>query len=553
MSGKIFWLIAFFAALYVFALGRAALDPKDEGRYAEIPREMLATHDFVTPRLDGVNYFEKPPLIYWIEAGSQKLLGRSEWAVRAPVAGFALLGVLMTYGAARRLWGEGAGIGAAAALGVSAFYCAYSHILSLDLAVAVLIAGTLYCFILGIREPAGPKRRAWFYGLYVCSALATLTKGPIGFLLTGAVMFFWLLLCRQWKRLLPLYLPTGIVLFLLVAAPWHLLAAHRNPSWAHFYFIHENWERFTTTEHGRKGPFYYFIPEIFPGTFPWFGFIGAACAWALRGGWKRRTEPQNAERWYFLIWAALIFLFFSKSQSKLPGYVLPCFLPLGVMYGAWFAEVWEDGENALRRTKAGMLWFTGFCFVLAAAAVVAVSLPGTFKIDAWQAAGLRKYAFALAAALCAGAISVIRSRRRGDVRAALISMGITGAMLLGVVELASPFLFKPGTKALALVVPPDARVYSYREFFHDFLYYSQRQVDIVDYVGELEPENDPSPAAAAHFVNDADFLQAWAEPRNTYAVVRRQDSAALLGELKEKGLRYRLIGETAAHYLVSNQ
>ena len=271
-----------FGILYFAVLGRAPLDPKDEGRYAEIPREMLATGDWVTPRLDGVNYFEKPPLMYWAVAASESVFGPAEWAVRAPVALFGLAGVLITYAAARGLYGRAAGLAAAVVLGTAVFYAALSRILVLDMAVSVLMSATLFCFILGVREAPGARRRWFFMGLYASAALATLTKGLIGFLLTGAVMFLWLLLFRQWKRLRPMHLPSGILLFLAIAAPWHLLAAQRNPGWAHFYFIHEHWERFTTTEHGRIGPWYYFIPIVVGGLFPWIGFLGPAVRRARR-------------------------------------------------------------------------------------------------------------------------------------------------------------------------------------------------------------------------------------------------------------------------------
>ena len=125
----------------------------DEGRYAEVPREMIATGDWVTPRLDGVNYFEKPPLMYWAVAACLRVLGPGELSVRLAPPVFALGGVLLAYAAARRLFGRPAGIGAAVVLGTSAFYAGLARLLILDMAVSVLMSATLFCFILGIREP----------------------------------------------------------------------------------------------------------------------------------------------------------------------------------------------------------------------------------------------------------------------------------------------------------------------------------------------------------------------------------------------------------------
>ena len=205
-----------FALLFGAQLGRAPLANPDEGRYAEIPREMLASSDWVTPTLNGVPYFEKPPLMYWAVAGSMRAFGSHELALRIVPAAFALAGVLLTYLAGRQLYGGTVGLAAAIVLGTSLLYFALSQLLLLDMAVAVLMSATLFCFMLGVREPAGRSRRLWFYGLYVAAALATLTKGLIGFMLPGAVMFSWLLVFNQWHRLRPFYQPSGLALFAAV-------------------------------------------------------------------------------------------------------------------------------------------------------------------------------------------------------------------------------------------------------------------------------------------------------------------------------------------------
>ena len=155
-------LLLAFGALYFFRLGSYPLSNPDEGRYAEIPREMLATGDWVTPRLNGVNYFEKPPLVYWATAVMEKIFGQNEWAVRAVPVLFALWGVLITYAAGRRLHGREAGLLAAIVLGTSLLWFVVGHIPLLDTAVSVLMAQALFAFLLGVREPAGATRRGLF-------------------------------------------------------------------------------------------------------------------------------------------------------------------------------------------------------------------------------------------------------------------------------------------------------------------------------------------------------------------------------------------------------
>ena len=350
-------LSVIFGAILAWRLGSAPLRNPDEGRYAEIPREMIATGDWVTPRLNGVPYFEKPPLVYWAVAACEEVLGPSEWSLRLTPALFALGGILAAYGAARRIYGRDAGFWAAIVLGTSLLYLALGELLILDMVVSVLMSATLFCFILGVREPPGAARRWLFYGLYASAALATLTKGLMGFLVTGAVMFLWLAIFNQWRRLRPLHLPSGIVLFLAIAAPWHLLVSSRNPGWAHFYFVYEHWERFTNAGHGRYQPFWFFIPIVLLGLFPWTGFLWSSFRDALAGGWARRSE--NAVAWFFVTWAAFIFLFFSESQSKLIPYILPVFPPIAVLVGRWLGAVLPSPE-AFSRMRGG-LGCSGFC------------------------------------------------------------------------------------------------------------------------------------------------------------------------------------------------
>lgn len=549
MSGKIcVGLTLVFGALYFFALGRAPLANPDEGRYAEIPQAMLVTHHWVTPRLDGIDYFEKPPLMFWVEAVAQKVFGRSERAVRAPVAVLALLGVLMTYGVVARRFGQAEGVAAAVVLGSSSFYAAFSHILSLDLAVAILISATLFAFFLAVHEPPGPRRRRLFYAMYACAALATLTKGLIGVLLTGAVMLLWLAVCGQWKRLRPLHLPSGLLLFFALALPWHILIALHNPTWARFYFVHEQWLRFFTHVHHRAGPPYYFLPEVLPGFFPWFGCLFAALAAAGRP----RARP---DRWFFVLWAAFIFLFFSASQSKLPGYILPVFPPLAVLIGIWLAEVWRRPEpDGRRRTGVGVGCFVALAWLLAAAVLVAVRHPVRFRLADWQAAALRPAATGLALILAAGGAIAAVSWLRREIRFAFVIMALTGGLMVADLALAMPYLIKPGTKPLALLTaklarPQDA-VVCYRDYFPDFTFYARRTVGLVDYVGELEPYNDPRGRARAQFIDDITFRMLWNGPRRFFVVGTKKNLRGLLGE---PGFHYKLLAETRDDYLISNR
>jgi 4-amino-4-deoxy-L-arabinose transferase-like glycosyltransferase len=536
-----------FGLLLAFRLGAYPLANPDEARYAEIPREMVASGDWVTPRLDGVVYFEKPPLVYWVTAASLTLFGPDETAMRAGPALFALLGVLATYAAARRLHGRTAGLVAATVLATSTLYFALGRILILDMAVSVLMSTALFCFILGVREAPGARRRWLFYGLYASMALATLAKGLIGFLVTGAVMFTWLLLFNQWHRLRPLYLPTGAALFLALAAPWHLLAALHNETWAHRYFVYEHWLRFTTAAADRPGPWWYFIPVVLLGVFPWTGFLWPAWRDALRGGWAARKE--KADQWFFATWVGFVFLFFSASHSKLVPYVLPVFPALAVMTGAWLAREMERDDARLR---GGIGVFSLVCGVLA------IGLIGVFQTDVIrheeQAAALWPYACALAALLLAGGIAAPWITKTHRPRAALAVVGATAVLFFGTLALAAPYLQRVGTTELAAIVRaqarPGDRIVHFHDFFHDFTFYTGRLVDVADGRTELELEEDAAARASGRFYDLDEFRRHWAGPERVWVVLRQRDLPELTAD---PAFRYHLLGQTRIHYLLSNR
>jgi len=546
-------LVVLFGALFAWRLGTAPLVNPDEGRYAEIPREMVASGDWVTPRLDGVPYFEKPPLMYWAVAACEKLLGPSEWSVRLAPALLAIGGILMTYGAARRILGRDAGFWAAIVLGTSLLYITFVHLLGLDMAVSVFMSAGLFCFIAAVREQPGRARRILFWGLYAGAALATLTKGLIGFLLPGAVMFLWLLLLGQWKRLRPFYLPSGLVIFAAIAAPWHFLVSRSNPGWAHFYFIFEQFERYSDKGHGRYQPVWWFIPILALGLFPWTGFIWSAFRDSLAGGWSRRRE--NADAWFFAIWAGFIFLFFSASKSKLIPYILPVFPPIAVVVGGWLAATLPR-PDAFARMKPGLRVFAFLCGLIAAALGVAVLRPGLIR-DAASAFALRPFAGILAAMLVVGGWRALVPRGGpGSARGAVIAMTATVVFLIGIVVVALPDIDVRSTKDVALpakaLVKPGDRVYAYHGFFHDFTYYTGASVGLVNYTDELGVEMqflDPE-ARKAKFIDDAEFRSEWAGSGRVFAVARIRDTGELFAD---PTFHYYVVAKGQHHELFSNQ
>jgi 4-amino-4-deoxy-L-arabinose transferase-like glycosyltransferase len=332
--------------------GLPLMDP-DEGRYAEIPREMLERGDLITPTLNYVKYFEKPPLLYWINAASLKIFGQNEFAARFPSAMCGLLTVLATYIIARKLYGRRAALISAVVLGTSAGFVLQSRIILTDMLLTFCLTAALGSFIVAAQREGRRSRALPWYLFYLFCALATLAKGLIGMVFPAGIIFFYLLLSRRWRLLPEMRLPSGLLLFLAVAAPWFVAVSLRNPEFAHFFFIHEHFQRFTSTVHGRYQPFWFFIPVLFATMLPWSFFIPGA----LGRAWRDRSHEDGRAGMFLLIWTALIFMFFSKSNSKLIPYILPIFPPLSILIAHRFNLI-SDGRAREIKGASFMLGMT---------------------------------------------------------------------------------------------------------------------------------------------------------------------------------------------------
>jgi 4-amino-4-deoxy-L-arabinose transferase-like glycosyltransferase len=319
--------------------GLPLIDP-DEGRYAEIPREMLERGDLITPTLNYVKYFEKPPLLYWINAASLKIFGVNEFAARFPSALCGLLTVLATYIIARRLYGRRAALISALILGTSAGFVLQSRIILTDMLLTFCLTAALGSFIVAAGREGRRSRALPWYLFYLFCALATLAKGLIGMVFPAGIIFFYIVLSRRWRLLSEMRLIPGLLLFLAVAAPWFVAVSLRNPEFAHFFFIREHFERFTSTVHGRYQPLWFFVPVLLGTMLPWSFFIPTA----LFKAWRDRHHDEGQAGMYLLIWTALIFLFFSKSNSKLIPYILPIFPSLAMLIGHRI-DVMSDGRG----------------------------------------------------------------------------------------------------------------------------------------------------------------------------------------------------------------
>ncbi len=353
--------------LLVLEPGKVPLFEPDEGRYGEIPREMLASGDFLTPRLNGVLYFEKPPLYYWSVAASMAVLGPTELAVRLPGKLAAVSMVLVAVAFARRRWGARTGLLAGLILATSLLLVALARIALIDPMLSAALSAATFAFAAFAESDAAREarqaRRA-LYGFHAACAAAILLKGLIGIVLPGGAIVLWTLVTGRWRTLGRVFSPGPLLLFFVLAVPWHVAMALRHPDFLQFYFVHEHFQRFATTEHRRTGPLLYFVPVLAAGFLPWTGFFGRFReAWPgfSRGAWRAR-----ATEGLLWSWSVVVFVFFSASKSKLIPYVLPIWPALSVLLALGIERARARGAEFRGDRRA-----TAACFGLlfAAAAV----------------------------------------------------------------------------------------------------------------------------------------------------------------------------------------
>lgn len=474
-------LTVLIALFFSFMLGNRALSVPDEGRYVEISREMAVTGDYLTPRLNGVKYFEKPPLFYWLEAFMVNRLGLGEFTLRLWPALFALAGCLCVYGAGRRLFGRRTGIVAAIILATSLLYYGLSRVIILDMPVTVLLTASLLSFLVGMHEAPGLRRRLVLWAFYAFAALAVLTKGLIGVIIPGMAILAWIALLGEWRMLRSMHLPSGLAVFLLIAAPWHVLASRANPEFFDFYFVREHFLRYLTTVHHHYRPAWYFIPVVLGGLFPWSAFLVQAVRHSLPATWRERHE--HRESLFLLLWAGLVFLFFSASSSKLAPYILPVFPPLALLTGRYLADAWESRD--FPGVRAG---YRGLLIVALLLCALLLIAPFLAPREAVQALGRYRYALALTLAVGAAA-AWLQAERRGP-RRAFLTLAAASALFLLLVNAAAPALDVRSIKPLARALKPLLRgtdeVASYATYYQDLPVYLEKRITIVDWKGELE-------------------------------------------------------------------
>jgi len=564
MSNKIqiVGVLLLFAAVYVGSLFSPGLQDDADSTHGEAAREMYVTHDFVTLKINGNRYLEKAPLMYWVVALSYFFFGVNEFAAHLPVAVSMLLLVLLAMRWGRRAFGESAAVYGGLFMATTAGCFLFTRILIPESSLSLFIAAAFYFFATALED-----RVAWrWYAAYASMALAVLTKGLLVLVVVGGAAFLYIAISSEWRRWREFRLFTGLLLFLVIAAPWHILAGIRNPHFFWFYFVNEHFMRFL----GKRIPkdynkqtnsLYWTLHLVW--LFPWSLYLPVALRrpvanWIAR---RKQTQPAPAQPLNFrsrtqllcLLWAGVTLVFFSFSTNQ-EYYTFPAYFPILLLIAErlsdeeeWGAKkwlVWTSGVLALlciasAAVLAAGLWSSrNLPFVPDIGTVLAkpnlqaetLSMGHMLDLTGESFAALRLPAILAAIVLLIGPACAFWLRQRGKQVAATWATAATMAVFLIAAHIAlvrfDPFL---GSRSMAREIAPELRpddrvmIYGDQSFGSSLLFYLRRPIELVNGNTTSMWWGATYPDAPHIFIDDQQLLQVWDSRQRVYLFVPQHE------------------------------
>lgn len=472
------FLVIFSLLLFFPGLGARGLWAPVEPRYAEIARVMLERGEWIIPTINGKLYTDKPILYFWLVLLGSKLLGGvTEWSIRLPSALSAVGLVLSTYALGRELLGARQGFLGAVVLATSARFLWEGRWAHTDMLFTLFFTLSLYFWARAKWRIGRPWSFVLAYGLM---GLATLTKGLIGIVLPGLILFFFVALRREWRSILAWRIPSGIAIFLLVTLPWFVqVSLATGGRWLEEFILVHHVQRYTAGA-GHRQPIYYYLLNFPADLLPWTLFFLPAIA----AYWPRRKMLREPIVLYFFLWFLVVFLFFSFSDTKRALYLLPLFPPATLWLGSYFDRLIEGqiAQGALYRWSAHVLvhalWIAG----LALPVLASIFEPRAFWLSFLPAAAMTIGGWL-------GVASGLRRRPSGvfffTALTVLFSMVYASLWVFPFVDpLKSPRAFASEVNRL---VPSDLALYIYANTMNDFNFYAKREViPVVSSPAEIE-------------------------------------------------------------------
>lgn len=521
-------LVVALGVIWFAPLGWRHLVPSDEGRYAEMAREMFVTGDWITPRYNGYKYFEKPPLQTWANALTFAWFGIGEWQARLYTALTGFVGVLLVGYTGKRVFNAAAGFGAALVLASAPYWQLMGHFNTLDMGLSFWMELTL-CSLLLAQRPGTTARaaRGWMWLCWASMALAMLSKGLIAILLPGAVLVLYTLIERDWALWKRLQLASGLVILFAIATPWFVLVQQRNPEFLNFFFIVQQFARYLTPEQNRPGPFYYFVWVLLVGFLPWLSL-------AVQSVRHARALPRHPSGFspvtLLLVWAGFIFVFFSASHSKLVSYVLPIAPALALVIGAYLPQV----PRATWRRH-----LIGYALLLVAVAIGSIFIArfGDARTPNVLYREFRVWVFAaVGVAFALTLVALWLERRCRRLAPSAIAFGLAWVMLATIAgtghdtfgRQSSGALLAPAVKAALAQLPADTPFYAVDVLDHTLPFYVGHTTIMVASPDELRFGVTQEPQKWVPTIDE--WVRRWKADRYAVAEMRPSRYDALVAE-----------------------
>ena len=524
----------------------------DEGRYAEIPREMLQGGDWVIPHLNGLAYVEKPPLQYWATAASFAMFGLNEFSARVYGALAAFGTVALVWLLGTRLWGQEVGWRASAVLSGMLIFVALGQVLTLDMSLTFYMTLSLVGFLLAqhAAEGSAPGDRSaaprrWMLLAWTGAALGVLTKGLVAAAIPAAVLALYSIAMRDvapWRRL---NVSWGLPLFLILTVPWHWLAALRLHDFLQFFIVHEHLARYLTPSADRQEAWWFFGAVFLAGSVPWT----LPTLRVVVGGWRQRGGSLGKFRpgLFLWIWVVFVGVFFSLSDSKLMPYILPAMPPLAILIAALPAATLKRDflfTAALTAIAGVALLFASFHWpeLVAKSDRSAYFLPLPKLLREIAALLIVTGAFVLAQ----GARDATRDATHAGI---FLGAGWCLAWLLIVrgAALVAPIYSGIDLAAAFPANELDAPLYSVGTYDQTLSFYLRRTVTLVNFRGELDYGLKQAPDS--EIANLDEFLRLWAAQTRAFAVM----DMGTFKNLTERGVPMRELGQNVQRVLVARQ
>ena len=539
------WLLASLAVavtiVWFGTLDLRHLLRSDEGRYAEIAREMFASGDWVTIRYNGLKYFEKPPFHLWMTALTYEAFGVGEWQARLWGALSGALGIALTALVADRYHGRRVAVLCALVLLASPYWNLGSHINTLDTSLAAALTAALAGLLLAQHPDAdAAARRRWMWFAWAAAAVAVLTKGLIGLVLPGLALVVYTAWTRDFQLWRRLHLVSGAAILLVITVPWFWLVSQRNPEFARFFFVHEHFERYTSTVHHRIEPWWFFVPLALLAFLPW------SSLW-LRMAQRVRQSPRGtgfqAER-FLAVWALSILVFFSFSGSKLPLYIQPMVPALALLGGAVLAEL---PAAAWRRLLVGAL----VVGVVAAAATSQVHRLATQSTPHELMRAYEPWLVSASLLVVVGTLLALWLLGRGRLNASIGLYGLTIFAGLTIALVGHETLGRANSgvdlvPAMRARLTPEMPIYGVKLLDHTLPFYLGRTLVMVESPDELEFGVRQEPDKWLPTLEQ--FRERWLHGPRALALMRPD----VYDQLRQQGLPMVDVGRDARRVVVAN-